>query len=67
MHRRLGSPSPESLSIEVEWDGTETPQGCKCHVQHDGLDKPALFHPGGDELTEAVAPEILIYSNGHED
>jgi len=67
MNRRLGRPSSELLAIEVERDGAETPQCCQGHVQHDRLDEPALFYPRSDELAEAIAPEVLVDSDGHHD
>lgn len=66
MHPRLGRPPSELLSIKVAWDGKETPQRCQTHVQHDRFHKPALFDPRGDELAEAVSPDILIDGDGHE-
>lgn len=64
MHRRLGRPSSEPLPVKVERDGTETPQRCQAHIQHDRLDEPAFLDPRGDELAETVAPEILVDGNG---
>lgn len=60
MHRRLGRPPAESLSIEIERNATETPQRRQGHVQHDRLDKATFLHPRSDKLAEAVTPQILI-------
>lgn len=67
MYRGFGRPPSEPLSINVERNRTETPQGSQAHVQHDWLDIPALLNPRGDELAEAVPPQVLIDRDGNED
>lgn len=60
MHPRLRGPTSEPLTIEVEWDGTETPERCQTHVDHDWLDEATFHDPRGDELAKAVSPDILV-------
>lgn len=67
MHRRVGRPPPKPLPKEIEGDCTQTPQRRQRHIQHDWFDKPTLLHPRRDELAEAIAPEVLVHSDGHED
>ena len=66
MDVRLSRPLPHCLPVIVERDGTETPQHCQAHVEHNRLDESAFLDPGRDEFAEAVAPYILVDCDGDE-
>lgn len=67
MHRGIGSPPSEPLSVHVEGNRTETPERRQAHVQHDWFDVPTLLNPWGDKLAEAVSPQVLIDGDRNED
>jgi len=60
-------PLPEGLAAEPEQHAEQAPQRDERHVGHDGWDVAGLDGPGGDELAEAVAPDVLVDGDGDED
>ena len=67
VHLALLSPPPKSLAHEVKQDTEETPQCNETHVRHNGRNIARADNPGCDEFGEAITPEVLIDSDGHED
>ena len=67
MHAGVPAPLPERLANKVEQDAKRAPQEDKRHVQHDGRDEAAGNGPWCDEFAKAVAPEVLVDSDGDED
>lgn len=67
MHGRVAGPSSERLSLVVEQDAEETPQQHQRAVCHDWWDKSSFFDPRGNELGEAVAPDVLVDGDGNEE
>lgn len=65
MYRGLSSPPSEFLPVKVEWDRKETPHRAQAHIHHNGLDKSTFLDPFGDEIAEAISPQILIHSDRH--
>jgi len=62
----MSRPLSERLAEKPEDDTSRAPQGNQTHVRHDGWDIATLDDPGGDELAESIAPDVLIDSDGHE-
>jgi hypothetical protein len=60
MHAAILRPAPERLTLVVEQDAKQTPQQDQRGVGHDRWDKAFFFCPVGDELREAVAPDVLV-------
>ena len=67
MHAGVPAPLPEFLADKVEQDAKRAPQEDERHVQHDGRDEAIGNGPWGDELAEAVTPNVLVNSDGDED
>lgn len=67
MHLRVPRPLPERLSIEPENDARQAEESDQTHVRHDWRDVSALDDPRGDELREAVSPDVLVDRDGNED
>lgn len=67
MHLRVPRPLPERLPIEPENDPRQAEEEDQTHVRHDGRDVSALDDPRGDELREAVSPDVLVDRDGNED
>lgn len=67
MNLRIPGPLPKRLSKVPKHNPTQTPQGNKTHIRHDGRDISILDDPRRDEFAEAVAPDILIDRDGDED
>ena len=67
MHAALATPLAASLSNKEEQDPEAAPQKDQAHVEHDRRDEPSADRPRGDELAEAVAPEVLVDGDGDED
>lgn len=63
----IPSPSPKGLAFEPEQNPEQTPKDGQSHVSHDGFHEATLFNPRRDEFREAVAPQVLVDSNGNED
>lgn len=57
-------PLSKSLSLEPEQDPKQTPQSYQRHIRHDRRNITVFDNPRRDELTEAVAPDILVYRDG---
>ena len=67
MHHIARRPPTKRLSIVIEHNPARTEHKSQTHVHHDGPDEADVLGPGGDELGEAVAPEVLVDGDGDED
>ncbi len=67
MHLRVPCPLSERLPIEPENDPRQAEEEDQTHVRHDRRDVSALDDPRGDELREAVSPDVLVDRDGNED
>lgn len=61
------SPPPEGLSLPPEQHSKATPQQHQAPVGHDGRHVSGLHGPSGDELGEAIAPDVLVNGDGDEE
>ncbi|EEP78143.1 predicted protein [Uncinocarpus reesii 1704] len=57
----------ESSARDIGRDSKRAPQYGQAHVHHNGRDKAMPHRPRGDELADAVAPEVLVHSDGNKD
>lgn len=60
----IASPLAEGLALVIEQDAESAPEEDEGHVEHDGRHIAGGDDPGGDEFTEAVAPQILVDGDG---
>lgn len=67
MHAGVSAPLPERLAAEVEQNTKGTPEEDKSHVEHDWRNETIFNGPWGDELAEAIAPNVLVHGDGNED
>jgi len=67
MHLRMPGPLPARLPKVPKHNAHEAEERNEGRVGHDGRHVAALLAPGGDELGEAVAPDVLVDRDGHED
>lgn len=67
MHRIILGPLAEGLTHVIEQDTKSTPKEDERHVQHDGRHVAVCNDPRGDELAEAIAPQVLVDGDGDED
>ncbi len=66
MNLGVSGPLPEGLAVEPKQNTERAPKKGQGHVGHDGWNVAIGNDPWGDELAEAIPPDVLVDGDGDE-